>query len=469
MGYIVDISEHNTITDWAAAKKAVDLMIVRIGYRGSINDAEHRANYGRITEDKKAKEHLAAVKKYRIPYTVYFFTTAIVDVEAVEEAAWIRSRITGLQLVGPVFIDTENVLSNRSARADRLNRNDRTHLLRVLTDHLIADGIPCGIYSYRTWLTGNVDMTKMDPRVIANTWVADAAKTLGYRGEACLWQYGKQRFPWAAGDIDVNKKLKPFTMEADKMEYYRSVIVAKAASYMGTATGSAKHKEIVDTYNKYTSSHGGPWRSYRVTYSDAWCATFTSAIAILCGYQAIIPIECGCPQLIEQAKSKGIWKESDAYIPKAGDLILYDWNDSGKGDNTGVPKHVGYVRTVSGGYIYVIEGNGGNAGKVIERKIEVDGKYIRGFITPKYTAAAPAANKPKTVALNLTALPELHLGDRNDAVKVWQALIGHEVTGVFDESTQAATKAWQKKNGKTVDGWVGKGCWTKMAQIHGWM
>lgn len=463
--YIVDVSEHNAITDWAACKKDVKLMIIRIGYRGSINDAEHRKNYGKITEDKKAAYHLENARKNRIPYTVYFFTTAIIDSEAVEEAAWIRNRIQGLQLSGPVFIDTENVLSNRSARADRLNKTDRTHLLRVLTDHLIADGIPCGIYSYRSWLTGNINMSEMDPRVIKNTWVADAAKTLGYSGTACLWQYGKKRFPWAAGDIDVNKQLKPFAMEADRMAYYRSVIVDKAASFLGAATGSAKHKQIVDTYNKYTGGRKGPWRAYKVTYSDAWCATFVSAIAILCGYEDIIPIECGCPQLITQAKNKGIWQESDAYIPKAADLILYDWQDSGKGDNQGVPDHVGYVRKVSGGMIYVIEGNGGN-GSVIERKIEVNGKDIRGFICPKYTAAAPSASKTVTLTLKL---PELHLGDSGDAVKVWQALIGHEVTGIYDESTQKATKAWQKKNGKAVDGWVGKGCWSKMAQLHGWM
>lgn len=466
--YIVDVSEHNTITDWAACKKDVKLMIIRIGYRGSINDAEHRKNYGRITEDAKAAYHLENARKNRIPYTVYFFTTAIIDSEAVEEAAWIRNRIQGLQLSGPVFIDTENVLSNRSARADRLNKTDRTHLLRVLTDHLIADGIPCGIYSYRSWLTGNITMSEMDPRVIKNTWVADAAKTLGYSGTACLWQYGKKRFPWAAGEIDVNKRLTPFFMEADRMAYYRSVIVDKAASFLGAATGSAKHKQIVDTYNKYTGGRKGPWRAYKVTYSDAWCATFVSAIAIMCGYEDIIPIECGCPQLIDQAKKKGIWQENDAYIPKTGDLILYDWQDSGKGDNQGVPDHVGYVRKVAGGMIYVIEGNGGN-GSVIERKIEVNGKDIRGFICPKYTASAPSAQKAGTVKLQLTALPELHLGDRNDAVKIWQVLTGCEVTGIFDDATQGITKTWQKKNGKTVDGWVGKGCWTKMAQLHGWM
>lgn len=466
MGYIIDVSEHNIIKDWAACAKAVDLMIIRIGYRGSISG---KAAYKRITEDLKAKEHIKGAQKYGIRYTVYFFTTAIVDAEAVEEAAWIRDYIKGLQLSGPVFIDSENVLSNRSARADKLNKNDRTHLLRVLTDRLISYGIPCGVYSYRNWLQSNIDMKQLDRRVLDNTWAADAAAELGYAGPACLWQYGKRSFAWAGTEIDVNKQLTPFCMEADQMEYYRSVIVNKALSYLGAATGSARHKEVVDTYNKYINAHRGPWRAYSVKYNDAWCATFTSSIAIMCGYQSIIPIECGCPQLITQAKSDGIWQEKDSYTPRAGDLILYDWQDSGSGDNTtGTPDHVGYVKTVTNGQIIVIEGNSGSAEKVAERMLPVNGRYIRGFITPKYTAAAPPAQTPKTVKLTLN-LPELHLGDRGDAVKIWQAITGAPVTGVYDEATQTAVKAWQRAHGKKVDGWIGQGCWSKLCQIEGWL
>ena len=467
MGFIIDVSEHNTITDWAACKKDVELMIIRIGYRGSVNDAAHRENYAKITEDKKASYHLDGVKKYGIPYTVYFFTTAITDAEAVSEAAWIRDRIKGLQLSGPVFNDTENVLSNRSARADKLSKQTRTHLLRVLTDHLIADGIPCGIYSYRNWLNSNVNMSEMDPRVIKNTWVADAAKSLGYTGTACLWQYGQRRFPWAASEIDVNKRLTSFYMEADKKEekkmaYYRSVIVEKAASYLGTKDYSAKHKEIIAAYNSQKSLP----RGYKMTVNDAWCATFVSAIAIMCGYTAIIPTECSCGYLVDKAKKMGIWQENDAYVPKPGDILLYDWDDSGSGDDTGWPDHVGYVEKVSGNSITTIEGNAGN-GEVKRISLKVNQKNIRGFITPKYTAAAPEA-KAKKVQLAIS-LPEIRLGDKGEHVKLWQFLIGIDQTGVYDTQAQADTKKWQSKNGKAVDGWIGKGCWTKALKNKGWM
>lgn len=79
-----------------------------------------------------------------------------------------------------------------------------------------------------------------------------------------------------------------------------------------------------------------------------------------------------------------------------GDLfegILYDWDDNGVGDNTGSADHIGIVVSVSGGVIKVIEGNKSNA--VGYRELAVNGKYIRGFVTPKYSSKATKEEAPK--------------------------------------------------------------------------
>jgi len=111
-----------------------------------------------------------------------------------------------------------------------------------------------------------------------------------------------------------------------------------------------------------------------------------------------MPIEISCGYLIEAAKSIGIWVENDGYTPQPGDAVLYDWDDSGSGDCTGWPDHVGTVEKVSGGKITVIEGNYSNAVK--RRTISVNGRYIRGFIVPRYDAeessATPSATKSVT-------------------------------------------------------------------------
>jgi len=164
----------------------------------------------------------------------------------------------------------------------------------------------------------------------------------------------------------------------------RQKIVNMAVSFLGCNEADGSHKKIIDIYN----SHKPLARSYKVKYTDAWCATFASAMAIKCGMTDIIPTECGCGQMIALFQKLGAWQENDAYKPQAGDYIFYDWDDSGAGNNTGWPEHVGIVVSVSGSTIKVIEGNISN--KVGYRNIAVNARYIRGYGVPKYKEQAVA-------------------------------------------------------------------------------
>lgn len=171
------------------------------------------------------------------------------------------------------------------------------------------------------------------------------------------------------------------------MAKYASKVVAVAQAWIGKKESNGTHREIIDIYN----AHKPLARGYKVTYTDAWCATFVSAVAIKLGYTSIIPTECGCPKMIELFKKLGSWVENDGYTPKAGDVVFYDWDDSGKGDNTGNADHVGIVEKVSGSTITVIEGNKNNA--VGRRELQVNGRYIRGYGVPKYDQENTALKK----------------------------------------------------------------------------
>lgn len=153
--------------------------------------------------------------------------------------------------------------------------------------------------------------------------------------------------------------------------------------WVGATRGSAGHKEILSIYNNFTPLA----RGYKVQASDAYCATTASAAFIKAGIAAYTGTECSVPWFIVGAANKGIWTENDAYVPKIGDAVCYDWDDSGYGDNTGAADHIGVVTAVSGSAFTVTEGNmsGGVVGK---RNMAVNGKYIRGFITPDYDAIA---------------------------------------------------------------------------------
>ena len=243
----------------------------------------------------------------------------------------------------------------------------------------------------------------------------------------------------------------------------RQKIVDKAVSYLGAAEGSAKHKEIVDIYN----SHKPLARGYALKYTDAWCSGFASAMAIACGMTDIIPTEVGCGKHIDLFRQKGRWQENDAYVPKAGDFMFYDWDDSGNGDNIGGADHVGIVTKVEGNTITVIEGNKGTPGVVGYRTMAVNGKFIRGYGIPDY---ASKATKEETADVLTFAMPILKNGSKGGKVKALQALLkgygyGLGVWGVdgdFGAATDKAVKEYQKKNGLVVDGIVGKATWTKL-------
>lgn len=161
-----------------------------------------------------------------------------------------------------------------------------------------------------------------------------------------------------------------------------NTILGIARGWLGCKESDGSHKKIIDVYN----SHKPLARGYKVKYTDSWCATFVSACAIKAGYTNIIPLECSCNKMIEKFQKMGRWTEDDAHVPHLGDVIFYDWQDSGKGDNKGSSDHVGIVEKVEGSTITVIEGNKNDA--VGRRKLQINGRYIRGYGLPKYDANA---------------------------------------------------------------------------------
>lgn len=177
-----------------------------------------------------------------------------------------------------------------------------------------------------------------------------------------------------------------------------NTILNIARNWIGRKESNGSHKEIIDLYN----SHKPLARGYKVKYTDSWCATFVSACSIKAGYTEIIPTECSCNQMIKGFQKIGRWCEDDSHVPSPGDVIFYDWQDSGKGDNKGSSDHVGIVEKVEGSTITIIEGNKSDA--VGRRKLQVNGRYIRGYGLPKYDANATntstAPSKPQANTSN---------------------------------------------------------------------
>ena len=157
-------------------------------------------------------------------------------------------------------------------------------------------------------------------------------------------------------------------------------LVEQAKSWLGCKESDGSNEEIIDTYN----GHEPVARGLKLGYKDPWCAAFVSACAIKTGMTDIIPTECGCGTMVKLFKKLGAWDENDGRIPNAGDIIFFDWDDSGYGDNDGFPGHVGIVEKVSGTKITVIDGN--NKNDAVERRtVQINGRFIRGYGVPKYS------------------------------------------------------------------------------------
>ena len=245
----------------------------------------------------------------------------------------------------------------------------------------------------------------------------------------------------------------------------RNKVVAQARSWIGLKEDDGSFKPIIDRYNAITPLPAG----YRMSYTDPWCAAFVSAVGAVCGLADIILPECSCDRMIALYKARGLWQEDDAYTAKPGDIIMYDWDDSGAGDCNGSADHVGIiVEVTSSGYV-VVEGNKSDA--VGYRSIQRNGRYIRGFATPDYAGKAgegtPAEDKPGDTEQNgeifAIRFRLLRYGCTGEDVRAVQRLLkaaGFDIgrygaDGDFGNDTRNAVVTYQKSVGLTANGEVG--------------
>ena len=119
----------------------------------------------------------------------------------------------------------------------------------------------------------------------------------------------------------------------------RTSVYNFAQSCIGLNEYDGSYKKIIDAYNSYQTDVGGP----TVTYASPWCAVFVSYVGIALGLTEIIFPTASCPYMVTLYQNVNRWEENDAYVPQMGDIIQYDWDDSGSGDNQGQPDHCGIV------------------------------------------------------------------------------------------------------------------------------
>lgn len=194
----IDVSKWQGKIDWrAVANAGIDFAIIRVGYRGS--------DTGVLVEDPYFKENISGATKAGIKVGVYFFTQAITETEAIEEASMAISLVRGYRLDYPIFIDTERA---SGGRANSLSVGKRTAIVKAFCRTVQNSGYRPGVYAGRTWYRDNLHAGELELYTI---WVAQYNTECTYGGKYDMWQYSDQgSIPGIKGYVDMNICYKGF-------------------------------------------------------------------------------------------------------------------------------------------------------------------------------------------------------------------------------------------------------------------
>ena len=193
----IDVSKYQSGLNWNKIKKSgVSFVIIRIGYRGY--GAE-----GKLVKDPMFEEHFTNARNAGLKVGVYFFTQAMNEAEAQEEAEACNQALNGRMLDYPIFYDTEaSTAPGGTGRADGLGVEDRTKCAIAFCERVKELGYQPGVYASTTWYRKRVDYNTLRSRyTIWNAHYGVSSSPIG----CDLWQgTEKARINGYSGELDAN-------------------------------------------------------------------------------------------------------------------------------------------------------------------------------------------------------------------------------------------------------------------------
>lgn len=200
----IDVARYQGTIDWARlATSQVDFAMVRVGYRSSED--------GRLVEDSNARYNLQEAQKNDIMLGAYFFSTAVTEKEAIEEANWTADILDQYSITYPVAYDCEGY-DKTGSRHYGLSREERTDNAIAFLKQIEKRGYEGMFYSSKNeleednkWETSRIEK---DYKI----WVAQypaaaypATESSSYSGEHHMWQYTTNGVvPGISQNVDMN-------------------------------------------------------------------------------------------------------------------------------------------------------------------------------------------------------------------------------------------------------------------------
>lgn len=200
----IDVARYQGTIDWEeVADSGIDFAMIRVGYRAQAD--------GAIKEDPNGRYNLQEASKAGIAVGAYFFSTAITEEEAKEEAAWTADLLSGYPITYPVVYDCEN-FNDPDSRQYHMTRGERTDVALVFLKTIEKLGYEGMFYASKndlqyenSWETSRIEE---DYKI----WVAQYPEVpypetaqSSYTGTHHMWQYDTEgSVPGISQPVDLN-------------------------------------------------------------------------------------------------------------------------------------------------------------------------------------------------------------------------------------------------------------------------
>lgn len=188
----IDVSKFQGTIDWNAVKAdGITFAIIRCGYRGY--------GTGALVEDSTYRRNIQGAINAGLKVGVYFYSQAINEAEAVEEASMVLSLVSGYSLPLGVYYDTESVAGGR---ANSISAAERTACAVAFCETIRNAGYRAGVYSYASWFYNALNFANISKY---NIWIAQYRDTLSFSYKYNIWQYtGSGRVNGISTAVDMN-------------------------------------------------------------------------------------------------------------------------------------------------------------------------------------------------------------------------------------------------------------------------
>ncbi|MBQ9894759.1 MAG: glycoside hydrolase family 25 protein [Ruminococcus sp.] len=197
----VDVSDYQGEIDWKKVKESgIDFAMIRIGYR--------TYGGGDITLDENFRKNLKAADEAGLKVGVYFFSQALNEKEAIEEADKVIDAISGYNITYPVVYDWELIYGD-NARTDKITVEDLADSCIAFCERVKSAGYKPMIYQNKSTAMFKLDLPRLKEY---DFWLAEYGKKPTYYYNYQMWQYSSTgTVPGINGEVDLNISFKDYS------------------------------------------------------------------------------------------------------------------------------------------------------------------------------------------------------------------------------------------------------------------